>query len=414
MRTPAPTWIGLVVLLLGVGCRPAADEPDPPRPRLAPADPQAAQYLVEAQQAFRQGAIGPALALTDSAAHRAAPSDRAFRADVAFLRGRIQADLHQVDRAVAAYEQVLTLDPAYRGVRLNLGNLAFRQGKLREALGHYREELDLNDDPKIRVYMGHAYAELGRIDSARQAYEQALARDGNLAEAYIRLAVLYEDDGAMEQALTQAQRALALKPDDPDYRYIVGNLLLQNGQLAEAEAELRRTIEQQPTHAKAHYSLSVTLARQGQPDASQRYLAKVDSLQQLEESLDTFQRRTRLYPDDPAAWATYGYALYRVGRAADAVSPLRVALHLGPGNPDVHFLLANVYMSQHRLEDARPHYQVAVQQNPTMVDAWINLGICRARLGEPKGAREAWEAALDLAPNHPQVRRYLASLPPSP
>jgi len=262
--------------------------------------------------------------------------------------------------------------------------------------------------------MGHAYAELGRVDSARQAYEQALARNDSLAEAHIRLAVLLEDNGELEQALARARRALALKPNDPDYRYIAGNLLLQNGLLAEAEAELRRTIEQQPTHAKAHYSLSVALARQGRQDDAQRYLARVDSLRQLEESLDTFQRRTRLYPDDPAAWATYGYALYRAGRPADAIRPLQVALHLGPGNPDVHVLLANAYMSRHRPQDALPHYQAAVQQNPAMVDAWINLGICRARLGDPEGARQAWTKALDLAPNHPQIRQYLASLPPSP
>ncbi|ARA94733.1 hypothetical protein AWN76_017275 [Rhodothermaceae bacterium RA] len=417
MHAPALARIGLLLLLLplaGPGCRPANDAPDPPRLRLPPPPPAAARFLIEAQHAFRQGNWQVALALTDSAEHQAPPDHRAFRADVAFLRGRIYGDLNQVDQAVAAYEQVLALDPTYRGARLNLGNLAFRRGRLREALTHYREELAVQDDPRVRVYMGHAYAELGRVDSARQAYEQALARNDSLAEAHIRLAVLLEDNGELEQALARARRALALKPNDPDYRYIAGNLLLQNGLLAEAEAELRRTIEQQPTHAKAHYSLSVALARQGRQDDAQRYLARVDSLRQLEESLDTFQRRTRLYPDDPAAWATYGYALYRAGRPADAIRPLQVALHLGPGNPDVHVLLANVYMSQRRPQDALPHYQAAVQQNPAMTDAWINLGICRARLGDPEGARQAWTKALDLAPNHPQIRQYLASLPPSP
>lgn len=404
---------GLLILLIGMlcaGCRPEADAPESRRPGMPQADPQAATYLVEAQQALHQGAAGVALALVDSAEHHAGPKTDAFLADVAFLRGRIQSELHHADEAIRAYERVLALDPAYRGAWLNMGNLAFRRGQFREALRYYRNEYELYGDPKILVYLGHGYAELGKVDSARYEYEQAIMQNDSLAEAYIRLAVLHQNNGEVEQALSNAQRALVLRPEDPDYRYIVGNALLQSGNLAEAEAQLRRTIEQQPGHAKAHYSLGTVLARLGKQGEAERYLAKVDSLRQIEESIDTFERRTRLYPDDPAAWVTYGYALNRAGRSAEAIRAFRVALYKGPATPDVHILLANAYLKHHQLEDALAHYDAALQLDTSYVGAWVNKGICLARMGRPEAARQAWETALRLDPDQPQASAYLAGL----
>ena len=404
---------GLLILLIGMlcaGCRPEAGTPGTQRPGLPLPDPQAATYLVEAQEALYRGAVGIALALVDSAEQHTGPKPDAFLADIAFLHGRIQSELHHAEEATRAYERVLALDPTYQGAWLNMGNLAFRGGQFREALRYYRSEYELYGDPKILVYMGHGYVELGKEDSARYEYERAIMQNDSLAEAYIRLAVLHQNHGDLEQALSNAQRALALRPEDPDYRYIVGHALLQSGKLAEAEAQLRRTVEQQPGHAKAHYSLGSVLARSGKQDEAERYLARVDSLQQIEDAIDTFERRTRLYPDDPAAWVTYGYALNRAGRSAEALRAFQVALYKGPATPEVHILLANTYLKHHQLEEALAHYDAALQLDASYVGAWVNKGICLARMGRPEAARQAWETALRLDPDQLQAKAYLAGL----
>ena len=401
----------LVIGVICAGCRPEAEKPEEPRPRMHLADPQAARYLVDAQQALRQGDVGTALALADSAEQRARVGNDPFLADVAFLQGRIHAELNHAEEAKKAYKRALVLEPTYRGAWLNLGNIAFREGDFSEALGYYRQEQQAHPNPDVFVYSGRAYAELGKIDSARQAHEQALALDDSLAEAYIRLAVLYEENGEIEQALSNAERALALRPEDPDYQYIVGNALLQNDKLPQAEAHLRRTIEQQPLHAEAHYSLGVALARLGKQDEAERYLAKVDSLQQIEQALDTFERRTRRNPDDPAAWVAYGYALGRAGRDAEAIRAFQIALYQGPATPEVHFMLANMYLKHHQLKDALVHYEAALQRDSSYVGAWVNKGICLARMGNPEAAQQAWETALQLDPDQPSVKNYLANLP---
>ena len=401
----------LAICVICAGCRPEAEVPKAPRPEMPLAAPQAAVYLVDAQQALRQGDVGAALVLADSAEQHGRTGDNAFLADVAFLQGRIHAELNHGEEAKKAYERALMLEPTYRGAWLNMGNIAFREGDFSEALRYYRQEQQAHPNPDVLVYSGRAYAELGKSDSARQAYEQALALDNSLAEAYIRLAVLHEENGNVEQALSNAQRALALRPEDPDYRYIVGNALLQNEKLPQAEAQLRRTIEQQPLHAQAHYSLGVALARLGKQDEAERYLAKVDSLQYIEQALDAFERRTQRNPNDPAAWVAYGYALGRAGRDAEAIRAFQIALHQGPATPDVHFMLANVHLKHHQLENALGHYEDALRHDSSHVGAWVNKGICLARMGNPEAARQAWETALQLDPGQPSVKNYLANLP---
>ena len=153
----------LVIGVICVGCRPEAEAPEAPRPKIRLADPQAARYLVDAQQALRQGDVGAALALADSAEQLAGAGGDAFLADVAFLQGRIHAELNHADEAKKAYKRALTLEPTYRGAWLNMGNLAFREGDFSEALGYYRREQQAHPNPNTLVYSGRAYAELGKV-----------------------------------------------------------------------------------------------------------------------------------------------------------------------------------------------------------------------------------------------------------
>ena len=404
---------GVLLVMMGVlwaGCREEADTARFSGVSMALADPLAARYLVEAQEALYRGFVGDALAYVDSAEQQAGLKTDAFLADLSFLRGRIYGELHQVENALKAYEVVLAFNPKYQGAWLNMGNLAFRGGQFGESLHHYRKEYEVSGNPNSLVYMGRGYAELGMADSARAAYERALVQDDSLAEAYIRLAVLHDDNGEVEQALSYAQRALALRPEDPDYRYIVGQALLQHGAITEAEAHFRQTIEQVPGHSKAHYGLGIALSRSGLAEEASYYMTRVDSLRRIEESIETFERRTRLYPEDPAAWVTLGYALARAGRGAEAIRALQVALHRGPAVPDVHMLLANEYMKQQRLGEALVHYEATLHHDASFVGAWVNKGICLVRMGNPDAARQAWETALRLDPGQPRVRKYLADL----
>jgi cytochrome c-type biogenesis protein CcmH/NrfG len=52
-----------------------------------------------------------------------------------------------------------------------------------------------------------------------------------------------------------------------------------------------------------------------------------------------------------------------------------------------------------------------LRQDPKLVDIWVNLGIVYAISKNVAAARHAWQNALQLAPDHPAAKAYLARLP---
>lgn len=407
--------VSTLLLFVAVGCKLDAErDTGAVTDRARVVDQSAARFLLDAQDAFERGDIGAALALADSAEQNAPHAGNLFLADLNFLRGRVYSEINDADAAQQAYERVLSLVPDYGGAYLNLGNNAFRSGQYKRALDYYEQEAVTHDDPRVKVYIGRTYIELGRVDSARLAFEAAIAQSDSFAEAHARLAYLYQQNGDVEQGLPHARRAVEQQPDNADYRYLVASMLLRNGEAEDAAGEFRQVVSRDARQSKGYFGLGRALARLGRTEEATRYLAIADSLKQIEDGLREYETKTRLYPDDPAAWATYGYALYQAGRDSEAMKAYQTVLRIDPENIDVRFGVANLFLKHHDLKRALGEYKVILRQDESFVPAWINAGIALARIGQRDAARVSWETALRHDPENKAAREYLAGLPPPP
>ncbi|MGH7491878.1 MAG: tetratricopeptide repeat protein [bacterium] len=369
-------------------------------------DPQAAKFVVQAQDAFSKKAYNQALAWADSA-ERQAPD----LADVWFLRGMIFTELRRYKEAEEAYGKVLSLDPRYQGAWLNLGSTALRQGNARKALDLYQKELKTYPTSAVLHQIGRVYANLGKADSARLAYEQAIAIDSSFATAYLRLAELYKEGGDLDQALRYARRGLALQPDNLNYRYFLGSLLLLSGQPQEAAAELEAVVAKRPWHYWANYNLGQALVRLGREAEGKRYLAKAESLQAELKNVQDWENLVENNPDQLMLWVNYGEALRRASRIEEAIEAYQVAIALEPRFAALQNNLANMYLMQGDTMTAVRQYMAILEQYPFLNDVWLNLGVVYANSGKVEAARHAWETALQYAPEDSTVKAYLARLP---
>lgn len=102
--------------------------------------------------------------------------------------------------------------------------------------------------------------------AAATAYRQVLQTAPKHPEATHRLAILYDRQGEFEQSNEWFQKALKLKPGDPELFCDIGYSLSLQGRLREAEINLRQTIAIAPDHHRAQNHLGVVLAQQGQPE----------------------------------------------------------------------------------------------------------------------------------------------------
>ncbi len=406
----ASTWIGVLgvfIVFMAGGCGSEADAPSRTELVRRNTDPKAVEFLLDAQQAFETGYYSAALVLADSAA-RYAPD----LADIPFMRGRTLTALWQLDLATEAYEKTLELDPEYPGVWFNMGNGAYMYGERAEALALYRKERGVAETTDYLTQLGRAYADTGKPDSARWAYERAIAADSSNATVYMRLGQLYEDAGDFAEALSYSEQGIALDPDNLNYAYAYGVQRLRNGDLEAAAEILMRVADGIPWHYPAHYNLGQALNGLGQAERGAQYLARADTLLAMQREVEQWVGRIKTHSTEPLLWVQYGEALHRSGRMEEAIEALTVAISLRPGWLELHNNIANLYLATGDTTMALGRYEALLQLAPTQPDIWLNLGTLHALSGNYEQARAAWETVLQHAPGHEEATLYLARLPP--
>jgi tetratricopeptide (TPR) repeat protein len=62
--------------------------------------------------------------------------------------------------------------------------------------------------------------------------------------------------------------------------------------------------------------------------------------------------------------------------------------------------------AQERYQDALAKFELAVQSNPSMYEAWNYVGYTRRKLGNYDAALEAYDHALKLKPSYPEAIEY--------
>lgn len=399
----------MLALLPVAGCTSEAEQTTTEKREMVPR--KVGTFMVKGHQAFERGAYNVVLAMADSA-KKYAPA----LADVYFLRALALSELKRFDEANAAYKEVLALDPNYQGTRLNLGRNAFHQGQYRKALKWYKEEQAIYPELGNLVRMGHAYFNLGRVDSARQAYQQALAQEsGQVTEqstwAHVGLSQLYEKRGAFEKALEHSRQVLKTEPENQEYRYLVGSQLYQAGHLEEAVEKLDAVVKQRPQHFKAHHALGQALISLGRQEEGERHIYRADSLRNAQANIHPMAVEAEKNPDEPMRWVKLGDAQRNAGRLEEAIASYKIALSLLPGNIPLQTNVATLLLKQGRTQEAVQRYQAVLGQDSTVAEAWLNLGVAYAEGGDTAAARRAWKKTLTYRPGDERAKANLARLP---
>jgi tetratricopeptide (TPR) repeat protein len=138
---------------------------------------------------------------------------------------------------------------------------------------------------KARPYhhLALAYDEQGRVEEAIGAYKTALKINYAFSsDTYNNLGVDYEKQGRMEEAIYAYKTALQFKYDDADIHYNLANAYVKQGRIEEAISEYKTALVFRPDDAKVHYFLGIAYTKQGR----------------IEEAISEYQIVVNLNPND--------------------------------------------------------------------------------------------------------------------
>ncbi|MEZ4700008.1 MAG: tetratricopeptide repeat protein [Rhodothermales bacterium] len=368
-------------------------------------DPHVGQLMARSQAAFAQNNFNLALALTDSVI-----AVEPVLADPYFMRGRIFSRLNLPEQALESYHAVLNLDPEYRGAWYDMGLIAFKGGRLREAVEFMQNEESLDPTDFLYLEMGKIYARLGEPDSARMAYEKAIDLNPGNASAHMWFGQLLEETGDLDAALEQSLEGARIKPNDPEYEYIIGSLYFRKGDNEKAVEYLKPVADELPWHQGAHYNLGQALLRLGREKEAQPYLERADAAQQMQQAVNDAQAAVETDPDDRDKWVHLSEVLWKVDQKDKAVEAYSVALSIDPANFAMQTNLANMLVQKGDVEAGISRYHAILRIKPEMVDTWYNLGVAYANEKMYADARKSWEKALEYDAGNRKLRDALKQL----
>ena len=396
----------LVLFLTWAICTGCA--PEEPAPVVEPLAPITASLLQQSEEALARENYPVALQLADSAS-KAQP----FAVEPYFLQGLIHTQTLGWEKAEAAYQEVINLQSDYRGVWNNLGNVAMRQSRVRDALGYYFKELEQHPAATPWISIGRGYRELGVIDSAAIAFEKALEMDSLSVDASLAYAQMMEEEGTFEKGIELARKAVRLAPDQPETQYAMGMLLAKTGEDEEAVGYLESVTEAWPWHTESHYSLAQTLQRLGKVEESRDVLARAEKLWQRQAEISYYQKAVSNDPDNPYNYAALGSSFRVAGRYDEALESYRIARTMEPENLELLVNMASLHFLRKDTLAAIRTYEQILQQDKNMVSAWLNLGIMHALQNNAPAAYEAWNQVIEIEPDNQQALEYLSRLEPS-
>ncbi len=214
---------------------------------------------------------------------------------VDFNLAQVKARQQAAEAGVLSKEQERAMTPQQR---------ADYEKKLKEQAAAMQKNKALND----AFNAGKEAMNAKNFDVAVQSFEKAAEIDpqqhvvwGNLAEAYVAQAGTKtgaDQQAALDKGLAAFQKAIEIKPDDAAYHNNYALALVKAKKIDEAQAELNKAAQIDPTNAgKYYYNLGAVLVNTGQSEpAGAAFKKAIDA-------------------DPNYAAAYYQYGIYLIGKA---------------------------------------------------------------------------------------------------
>jgi tetratricopeptide (TPR) repeat protein len=283
-------------------------------------------------------------------------------------------------------------------------------GRAEEAEGHYHEAHRRTIDPVLHMNISYATAML----YARHYDER---RDSARAREYINIAIAFADllpdpkeraynavfmrnglalvevrDGNNAEAVRLLDEGMARLDRDLDpgehrmhrsgLRYNRAQVLAMGGRLAEALAEYRAIVVDDPNMPDHHFNMGNLLRGLGR----------------TEEAIANYERALALSPPFPEVYYNRGDARMELGDLAGALADFGRVLELQPGNVDALLNRATVHRDLGELAEAWADVQAGLALEAGNARLLCLQAGLLAERGEPQAAYRAASAAVQADP----------------
>jgi tetratricopeptide (TPR) repeat protein len=188
----------------------------------------------------------------------------------AYNYGLVLTGRREHEQAARLYTEAIERDPTFTMAYFNLASTYAGLGRTDEARAVYERALASDIETASRRWhttpdilramyqteLAVVDAKTGRADEALGELERIVVAHPDLLRAEEAYASALQSRGALQSAIDRREAQLAVTPDSPADRKVLGALLWRAGRLDEAREELERALALEPTSALASFYLA--------------------------------------------------------------------------------------------------------------------------------------------------------------
>ncbi|MGB3402769.1 MAG: tetratricopeptide repeat protein [Microcoleaceae cyanobacterium] len=325
-------------------------------------------------------------------------------AEVYVNLGSLYAQQEQFEQAINAYQSALKLQPNLVQAHRNLAKIFYQMEQLELAAEHEYQVLELEPHSATAqqsFQVGNLLWKQQKLREAANCYKQAINKQPDFFEAHYNLAESLTHLKDWEEAKLAYDRVIKLNPTFERAYIGLGNILVEKAQWDEAIQNYEKAIECNPEYSWSYHRLATALAHKKEwekartvyqksielnPTAPTSYQKLGEILLEQEkwqEAAEVYQKLVELEPDSFAAHQNLGKALYQQGKALS---------------------------KQQKCQESIAAYSKAIQLNPNLGSIYYNLGLSLWQMQQWEDAVAAYIQAIRLQPDEALFIHQLGEL----
>ena len=251
-----------------------------------------------------------------------------------------------------------------------------------------------NEPELVKEFFENSSENSDILSSLENIWTIKVQQQPRSAEAHANLGAIYQKAGKTELALHEYQKAQNLDSSNVNTKLNLGTLYQQKKDYENALATYNSILSVYPRNEKALlYKAQCTAA-----------------LDQYDEALKNYKEYLAIKPNDNLVKNEMMTLLKDKMTPQEVLDILYEDVKQNPNNPDAYYKFAYELHKANKLDDAIVYYDLAIQMNPQMVDAYINLAQTYAQKGNNTEALNTIKKAKNVIGNNEKLNNYYNSL----
>jgi len=222
---------------------------------------------------------------------------------------------------------------------------------------------------------------------------KALKSQPNYSEAHLQLALLYQEEGDIDNTLKHFESAISNDLEEIGKLEAKGDALLKNYQFQNAKKQYTMSQEKKVHCAKAYYLQSIYYNR----------------LEQNKSAISCLVKCIKMNPARSEPHRDLGILFVKLQQLDDARINLEKALDCDYSDPISHFYLGKVMMSMNDFDDAELHYMSALDIKPNFSECILEMALLKFLNKLDQDASKYYLEAKEIDPSikHPELEKLI-------